>query len=385
MGITLLLTGLLPNLLPAPPALDPAERAAFDTIAPSGAVYTGPAREPYAVIPIQVWGLRYALDVVIESQHPDWIMHEYARIDLPGGPLWIAKDASPDFVQTITAPVDDIETWLPEVPVPRVHGPVDVVDRSVGDTADLHLAYTNPKGDAVDLSYVGGMPTKPASKRNGNTMGHSQQSLAALLDLHLFRPGGKVHLSIGGREWPMRRLFGLYPMKFLLAQTQGGIAIADYRQTAGAAPGSFQLRRPGEDIPWPTHAEEVWTESDGWARRPGPVVSLSYHFQDGELDRAQAWQVGVSAPVTNLTFTPALPDVRRPFVGEIVSRFAADIAGQAGHGTGTVHTRWVDADTVRLEIRPTAPPWFASRPIDVTIRHEADGVRVQAVRVPSTP
>ena len=143
---------------------------------------------PEVVIPLQVWGLRYALDVVLETEHPDWIMHEYARIDIPdpssgaATPIWIAKDASTDFVQTITAGVTDIRSWVPEIPVPRNAGAVTVTDHSEGAVADLRFQYTNPRGEAVDAHYRGAMPTEPAKPRNGNTMGHSRPSLAALLD-----------------------------------------------------------------------------------------------------------------------------------------------------------------------------------------------------------
>lgn len=376
----MLLSGTLANLLPGPPALDEGERAAFVPGVAAEVRYTSAPRVAFPVVPVQVWGLRYDLDLVIESQHPDWNMHEYARVDLPGRPLWLAKDADWGMVQRIVADVPDIEAWVPEVPVERFSRPVEVEDRSTPGLTDVHLRYTNPKGQAVDLRYVGKTPTKPSPKRNGNTMGHSRDAVAALLDLHLFRPGGKVELSIDGTSWGVRRLFGLYPMKFALAQTQGGLAIADFRQSPAA--GGFTLDRPGGEVPWPTRAHEAWTTVDGWARRADPVVSLSYHFRDGELDLAQAWQAGVEVPVTNVVFTPALPDVRRRFEGSVSSRFAVDIAGQPGHGTGVVTTRWTGPDEVLLQVRPTAPAWFASRPLDVTVHYDADGsVRVRAVRV----
>lgn len=316
-------------------------------------------------------------------------MHEYARVELPSGVLWLAKDASPDGLQTITADVPDIESWVPEIPVPRVRGPVEVVDRSDADRADLHVRYRNPEGAEVDLRYVGQRPTRPSSPRNGNTMGHSRQSLAALLDLYLFRPGGAVTLSIGGVATPVRRLWGIYPMKFLLAQTQGGIAVADFRQTSaeGGSGEGFQLERPGSPEPWPTRAQEAWRwEADGrWIRRDGPVTTLRYHYVDGELDRAQVWQAGDERrPIVDVLFRPALPDVRRPFTGEVVSSFAVDVNDQLGHGVGEVRCRW-EGDEVRVEVRPTAPHWFADRPMDTHIRYEADTALVRTVRVGATP
>lgn len=368
----------LRDLLPGPPVLSPAERSAFEASAPSPVTYTGPARVPYPVLPVQVWGLRYGLDIVIESQHPDWMMHEYARIDLPSGPLWIAKDADRTYLQTITSNVPDLQGWVPEIPVPRHEGAVDVIDASAGDSLDLRFAYTNPRGEAVTVHYEGPTPTKPSQPRNGNTMGHSRQSLAALLDLHLFRPGGRVAMTIGGVPVKVRKLWGIYPMKFALAQTQGGLAIADFRQTATDT--GFRVVRPSQDRTWPTHAEEDWTETDGWVRHEGRVVSLRYHFVAGELTRAQAWQAGVAAPVADIVFNPRLPDLRRPFAGTVSASFAADIAGQAGHGTGAVHCRW-EADTAVCETRPSAPPWFADRPMDTRIRYDGTDAIVTIARV----
>lgn len=380
-----LLAGGLANVLPGPPALEPPERAWFDTPEPAAVEYTGPTRQPFPVLPLQVWGLRYELDVVIETRHPRWTMHEYARVSDGSRSLWIAKDADHEGRQFITAQVDgDVREWVPEIPVPRFAGPVDIEDRSAGDRVDLTIRYRSPEGEAMEARYAGRLPTKPSQPRNGNTMGHSRQTLAALLDLHLFRPGGDAELLVDGVRSPIRRLFGLYPMKFVLAQTQGGFAVADFFQAA--AEGGFDLSRPADPAAtpdWPTRAREAWSVADGWARRstPGALTSLAYHFRDGELDRARVDQAGMDAPATEVVFRPSLPDLNRPFAGVAESRFTVDIAGQLGHGTGVARARWTDADTVTVELRPTAPAWFASRPIDVVIHHTAEGARVRATMV----
>lgn len=367
----------LRGVLPGEPVLSVDARAAFELAAPSGAAYTGPPRVEFPVLPQQIWGLRYGLDVVLESTHPDWIMHEYARVDLPNGPLWVAKDADAAGNQTIVADLPDIEAWVPEVPVPRLSRAILVHDRSTAETVDLHLEYENPKGQRTVVTYRGPAPTEPSKPRNGNTMGHSRGTVAALLDLHLFRAGGDATISIDGEAHEIRRMWGLYPMKFILAQTQAGFAIADFRQEASAD--GFRLTRPAERD-WPTRAVEEWKVVDGWATREGPVTTLRYHFAAGELDHAEVRQVGMEAPALTVAFNPALPDLRRPFTGEAVSRFAADVAGQPGHGTGEVRCRWIDADTVRVDLVPTAPPWFADRPLTATIHFDGGAVRTRIER-----
>lgn len=380
LGGLALLTGGLTNLLPGPPVLDRAAREALDKAIPSGAAYHGPPRVEFAVLPVQVWGLRYALDLVLISRHPDWTMHEYARIDLPEGPLWMAKDADVEGRQTITADIPDIANWVPEVPAPRVRAPLTVEDRSTAERVLVRLAYRNPGGQQVELDWDGPLPTRPSRPRNGNTMGHSRDVVAAILDLHLFRHGAEVDLRFDGATVGIERVYGLYPMKIALAQTQGGFAVADFRQSAAPA-GSELVRPSAEGVAWPTRARETWVEGDGWARREGPVTRLAYHFTGGELDEARVEQAGVDGPVFAVRFQPALPDVRRPFPGRHESRFACDVGGQPGHGVGVARAWWVDADHVRVELRPEAPRWFAVRPIDVDIHYTPEGVVVRAVRV----
>ena len=366
------------KMLPGPPVLSAKERAAWEAPVPSGVVYTGPARVEAPVLPLQIWGLQYALDVVLVSEHPDWSMHEYARVDLPSGPIWLAKDADAAGNQGIVADLPDIEAWLPEVPAPRVAGPLVVTDNSTAHTADLRFAYTNPDGDPVVVTYVGPLPTEPSKPRNGNTMGHSRAAVAALLDLHLFRMGGEASVTIDGVDWAIKRLLGIYPLKILLAQTQAGFAIADFR-VAGTAAG-FTLTRPGGAEPWPTRATENWTVDGDWLVREGPVTTLRYHLTDGGLDRAEVRQVGVDTPLATFVFRPALPDFRRPFQGVAESAFVVDIAGQPAHGTGRVRATGA-GDTVTVDMIPEAPRWFADRPMRSTITFADGGYRAQITRV----
>jgi hypothetical protein len=316
---------------------------------------------------VQVWGLRYALDLVLVSDSPDWVMHEYARIDLPSGPIWLAKDAGTNREQTITADIPDIEQWVPEAPVGRVRGKLEVRDTSTATATQLQLAYINPLGQPVEVLYEGPTPTAPSNPRNGNTMGHSRRTVAALLDLYLFRIGGNAAISIDGVQRRLHRLVGLVPEAYLLAQVQGGFAVADYCQSP--AEGGFTLRRPCTADTWPTRSEEAWAVGeDGWVERPGGPTSLRYHFTDGELDRAVSLQDGAPEPLVTVSFSPRLPDLRRPFAGESSSDFVVDINGQEGHGVGCLRTRWLAEDTAHIELVPTEPRWFADRPMSGTVR-----------------
>lgn len=378
----------LKRYLPGGPALDADALAPWRSPPAAAVTYTGPARVGMPVLPVQIFGLSYDLDVVLVSDHPAWDMHEYARVDLPEGPLWLAKDARPDGVQGIVADLPDIERWAPEAAVPRRRGPVQVEDRGVGDRVDLRIAYQNLDGEPVQVEVRGKVRSAPPGKRNGSTMGHSRQSAAVVLDLERFGGAGRVRMTIGGQRARVKKLLGFYPMKFLLRQSQAGVMVASQRQAP--AEGGFTLTRPGPQAVdpatgqpgWPTSGTEGWTlaasvEPDGRAsvvaERPGPLLTLRYHFVDGGLVRAEAWQVGRAAPVTVLRLAPALPDLSRPFDGTAESRFSLAVNGQEGHGVGTLTARWQDGDTVALALRPTAPWWLADRPMDGTLRYDADG------------
>lgn len=334
--------------------------------------YTGDPLVPLPIVPFQVFGVRYAVDIVLVTQHPDWDMHEYARLDLPDGPVWVAKDADQAGVQTITSSLPALDSWLPEVPVRRVQAPLEVTDRSEGNQIDITLAYTNPAGEPVEVQAKGRMPKRPPGKRNGNTMGHSRDIVAAVLDLERFGSSIKARMRIGDRTWGFERLLGLVPFKFLLSQTQGGFAIADYRLTPGED--SWTLTRPGAtDTDWPTQSEAEWRASQESLNHDNGICQFRYAFTEGELHEAAVKQVDVPRETFYLWLQPALPDLRRPFAGVARSQMRMDVGGQPGHGTGEVTAQWVDERTVVVDIRPTAPHWLADRPMRSTIRYEEDG------------
>lgn len=386
MILALLGCATLANLLPEDPVVVGLERDAFDSFVRSRVPYAGPPRVSFPVVALPIFGVTYALDLVLVSRDPDWDMHEYARIDLPSGPMWVAKDADADRHQTITAPIEDIRTWLPEVPVSRVQGPLEVTDRSTATEADLAFRYNNPLGEPVEVHYRGPLPTEPSPKRNGNTMGHSADIAAVLLDLHLFRAGGEASIAIGGENAGIRRIFGLYPMKFLLAQTQGGFAIS--RATLAGSPGAagFTLTRP--DSGWPTAGTESWTFTPdpgfitltGWIQTENAISTIRHHMVDAEIDRAEVLQAGQPGPVLEIRFNPALPDLRRPFGGESRSRFVVDVAGQRGHGVGEVRC-FSDGDRATVNIVPEAPDWFAARPLEGTLLFGEERVELDVHRV----
>jgi hypothetical protein len=368
----------LRNVLPSGPVTDPLPREERSV------AYLGPPVVPFPVLPFQVFGLRYAIDLVVVTDHPQWEMHEYARIDLGDRSLWIAQDTDRSGVQTIVADLADIEAWVPEVPVPRSAGPLAVDERWDDRRVEVDLSYTNVAGEAVRVSFAATLPKHPPNKRNGNTMGHSKDVVAAVLDLERRVRAQRVDMWIDGVEQKSERLLGLVPFEFLLTQTQGGVAIADFRQTADAD--GFVLTRPA-DGEWPTASTERWiaTPENGLlreARFDNGVTAFTYWFEEGGLSRAEVHQTGRPDPVFTMTISPPLPDLRRPFEGELTSRFAMDVGEEKGHGCGSIAARWTDPATVEVALRPAAPHWLADRPMTTRIQYADGAATVETVRDP---
>ena len=369
--LCLLMNGCgLKQVLPGTAVLGAQDSAAFDHPIPASVVYTGAARSAALFPPLQVFGLQYAVDIVIVTQHDDWEMHEYARLDTPKGNIWIAKDARTGGAQTIVSDAPGLKSWLPEIPIPRIEAPVAVVDRSSGADIDLQISYTNPDGAPVEVRTKGHMPDHPPAKRNGNTMGHSADIVAAVLDLERMGADVTAQMRIGGSDVPVDKLLGLMPFNFLLRQTQGGVAITSFRVDPTAD--GFTLTRPAaaaED--WPTQSTEHWSQDASSAGFDNGICRFDAHYLAGGLAHVDVRQHGVDEPVFSLRLSPALPDLRRPFTGSATSRFRMDVGGQRGHGTGRIEARWLDADTVQLRLIPTAPDWLVDRPMRTRIVYGA--------------
>lgn len=369
----------LQEMLPGTAVLDTEALAAWPGERPASVRYTDVSRTDHPVLPLQIFGVYYDLDIVLVSQHPDWDMHEYARIQTPDGPLWMAKDADLAKVQTIVADHPELTARIAEVPLERLIRPLAVDDRSEGRRVDVSISYKNSAGVPVEVEYRGRLPRTAPAKRNGHTMGHSAHAVAVALDLERFGTGGRARIEMDGERVRLDRLLGLYRQRYVLKQAQGGIAVTSFRQQP-TGDGGFRVVRPAVAAtapgatgrPWPTRRTETWSVSpdraefdDGWIRQ-------TYHFVEGGLSHATIQQHGRDAAVTEVWFDPALPDLSRPFEGRSTSRFRLDINGQPGHGVGTL-TTWWHGGTAHVSMAPEAPRWLADRPMTGTVSFRPDG------------
>lgn len=408
----------LKQMLPEPPAQTASDRTRdFPADAPSGVTYTGRPLTSYPVLPVQVFGAAYDLDLVIVSRHPEWNMHEYARLETPQGAVWIAKDARQSTMsQSIVADLPDIDAWMPEIPLPRKRGSVTVHDRSSADRLDLTLSYENIDGQPVVVTYAGPPPTTLQRKRNGSTMGHSAGELLAVLDLSHRDFGKEASVSIGGEDWPVKKILGVLPFRMAVVQAQGGLATGKARISAGGREAE-PIEREGlgvhplealdsgvaapesvasdgffvtYEVPDGGHVRTRWDIEEAASTvdvlQVAEVRTLRYHYRKAgsawELEWADVVQWGSDDPITHFEVSPALPDLRRPFEGRWTGRFVIDVNGQPNHAIGTIEAWWAD-DEAHVRVLPTEPWWAADRPMETVISYGLGAADVEFLRIPT--
>ncbi|MBW1879432.1 MAG: hypothetical protein JRJ84_13800 [Deltaproteobacteria bacterium] len=400
------------EMLPQSPVLTGWERSrGWASEEPSTATYTGEPVVTFPVLPVQVWGAAYDLDLVIVTRHPDWNMHEYAMLRTPRGPVWLAKDAREGTMeQTIVADIDDIQSWIPEIPVRRKAWPLEVEDASTAEWLDLSIRYENIDGEPVEVTYAGKPPDLLQRKRNGSTFGHSRDAVLAAVDVSERRFGRRASVTIDGKKQRISRLAGLVPFRMVLAQAQGGLAVADIFQEAGAPwevepdarevvgsvppeaadAGMARIDSRAQPAFTTTHTvlsgdriRRTWEVSrtdrylDAYQRDDLRVLHYRFgvHGDAWELLSADVWQWGRANPVMHLQLEPALPDLRCPFEGRHVSRYVIDINGQENLAVGTLEAWW-EEDGPRVALQPEAPWWTADRPMTTAVRLEEGGAHV---------
>lgn len=276
------------------------------------------------VIPVLAFGAAFDLDVAVMANDDDLDMIEFARMNVPFGDgyVWLALETNKTSgAQTIVANLDadELDTFMPELPLPRRAAKMTVEDRTTETTVDVHLAYEGPSG-MVDATLMGDAPTKASKKRNGRTFTHSQNELLAVLDIPASESLFKADVQIDGRALGQKKIAGLVPGRFSLVQAQGGLAIGTFSIVptepayGGRAWGDVAYRAPGDTTPMVKAAPDVLLKQavatnftaiqDCWKTRIGEQADLA----GGPL--TFEWSIDAGAvkdaklkPVEGATFT----------------------------------------------------------------------------------
>ena len=156
----------LKKMMPEYPVMTPWEWGEqFADPRSSGANYIDQPMVSFPVIPLQVWGVAYDLDLAVVSQNPKYDMHEFASIRTEEGLLWIAKDAAAGTLeQTIVTSLQQPEEWFPEIPVRRKANSLETRGVAEGDDIKMTFMYESMLGDQIVAHYEGGGPKTPSEK-----------------------------------------------------------------------------------------------------------------------------------------------------------------------------------------------------------------------------
>ena len=235
-----LLTGCGGKYKPSGPVITGWERTqAFSadnvsTAAQSGA-YTGQPVVSAPVVPFMAFGAAFDLDLVVVSKHPNWDMHEYARLTTPQGPLWVALESRAGTLdQFITADIPNIDAWMPEIPLERKTTPFTIQDRSNAEQIDVEISYENVDNQMVNVLFQGDPPSgAPKRNRNGNTLGHAQNQAIAVVDLAQRESAFNAKISFDDKNEKIAKTGMILPFQYAMEQAQGGLAIGSYYTRLG--------------------------------------------------------------------------------------------------------------------------------------------------------
>jgi len=235
-----LLTGCGGKYKPSGPVITGWERTqAFSTdnvstAAQSGA-YTGRPVVSAPVVPFMAFGAAFDVDLVLVSKHPNWDMHEFARLSTPQGPLWVALESRAGTLdQFITADLPDIDAWMPEIPLERKSTPFTIQDRSNAEQIDIEISYENVDNQMVNVIFQGDPPYgDPKRNRNGNTLGHAQNQAIAVVDIAQRTSAFNAKMSFDDKNERIAKVGLILPFQFAMEQSQGGLAIGSYYTRLG--------------------------------------------------------------------------------------------------------------------------------------------------------
>ena len=90
-------------------------------------------------------------------------------------------------------------------------------------------------------------------------------------------------------------------------------------------------------------------------------------------------QWGREESVCAVHFSPALPDIRRPFDGVSESLFVIDVNGQQGHARGRLSVSSGGTQGT-VKVSPESPWWVVDRPLESQVEFELQGSASIAVR-----
>lgn len=329
--------------------------------------YTEP-RSKFPIIPFQIFALTYENDIVIETNHPVFTMHEFAQIDLNGNKTWIAKDSIADGTQTLTVPDKSLLMLAPEIDIPRRFTPFDIEDNSTSNTIDLVIKYTNQLNELTEVRFKSNRlcSSDKQKKTNGSTFNHSQKSVSALLDISHKNLKVNASVSYNGVDYGLKKILGVIPIKALLRQTQAGLAAGELTQQLSN--NHLQIKRQNEIV-------ENWNYQNNILSYNNKLSEFEYFYNDNhELTGIKV--KSKDKELLSLELSAPLPDIQRKFTGEVSRNFIVKVNGLI-QGMGVIKAIW-HQDYCEVSILPLKPFWFKRRPVIIKLHRTPNTIVIES-------
>ncbi|MDD3626883.1 MAG: hypothetical protein PHV06_06145 [bacterium] len=219
------------------------------------------------------------------------------------------------------------------------------------------IKYQSITGDEILIFFEVISKSFTPEKRNGSTMGHSDELIWALVDLEEIA-SGKVKVMINGKKANVKYLVPFFIRKaFKIKQTIVGIPSEEGREFSLGSDGSrFKNDSPDESV---VKFTDILSDD---------YLIEYYFYENSKIEFLELFSVrGIfeNKEIVNFEFSPSVPDLRFIYPeDEWSGRFAVSINGIFGYSTGRVEIVNEFGKTY-MNIIPEEPYWSANRIIQI--------------------
>lgn len=363
-------------MLPQKAVLSASERARLEKESSAQINYTSQPLVDFPIIPFQIFGLAYDLDIVIVTDHPKIDMHEFVKIAFPDGEVWITKESEKGTLdQVIYTDRNDLHKLFPEIPLRIISTPVKVIDQSNGKNYKFQFEYRNRDGEEVSAHFEGKSNLKLLKKRNGSTMGHSRNQVIAVLDLPKRSLGKRSKVTYDGIHYKTKKIIGIKNFHTAVQQTQAGLSVASIEMKKSGGKIATTHKKVSKDIDQKWEIENGQEQVNLIQQNAVRKIKYCYHKVGEELHFFKAslsfWKSDDGT--MSISVFPDMPDLRRKFSRTFNGKFIIDVNGQKSHGFGDILCYW-EADQLVVDVLPNSPWWIEERPMRGVIKIENDAV-----------
>ena len=165
------LAGCAKDSKPTGPVITPFERGRdFSKASLAPARYSAgiPPLTKVPVLPFMGFGAAFDVDVVLGLKSDSLDKVEVGRLPSKDGPQWVVLEtAAESKEQTLLAAMQDINTFMPELPLARKATNLVVQDKTTSDGLDLSVRYDDTNNFPVEMTLQG-QPAEKLAKKPGS-------------------------------------------------------------------------------------------------------------------------------------------------------------------------------------------------------------------------